>query len=159
MNHTQLSFSESKGENRSVTARWPKVPIIPKESQNHRLLQVRRDLCRSSGPTPLFKQGHLDQMALEYLQGWRLHSFSGQVCQSSVTLTAFQMGSPSMYLCLGLLLPALPLLKCLRFLSAHLQPLEVALDGSTTLWCVSHPTRSVPSAKLLRVHFAPSSRS
>lgn len=34
MNHTQLSFSESKGENRSVTAHWPKVPIIPKETQN-----------------------------------------------------------------------------------------------------------------------------
>lgn len=33
MNHTQLSSSESKGENRSVTAHWPKVPIIPKESQ------------------------------------------------------------------------------------------------------------------------------
>lgn len=41
----------------------------------------------------------------------------------------------------------------------YLQLLEMCLDGSTTLWCVSHPTRSVPSAKLLRVYFAPSSRS
>jgi len=39
----------------------------------------------SSGQTPLLKQGHLDpiaqncvQMASEYVQEWRLHSFSGQ---------------------------------------------------------------------------------
>jgi len=45
------------------------------ESQNHRMLGVGRDLCGSSGPTPLPKQGHLQQAAqdlvqagLEYLQ-------------------------------------------------------------------------------------------
>ena len=43
------------------------------------------DLWRSSGPTPVLKQGHLEQvaqdciqMAFQYLQGWRLHNLSGQ---------------------------------------------------------------------------------
>ena len=31
------------------------------ESQNHRMLSVGRDLCGSSSPTPLPKQGHLEQ--------------------------------------------------------------------------------------------------
>ena len=46
---------------------------------------VGRDLCGSSSPTPLPKQGHLQQAAqdlvqagLEYLQRRRLHSLSGQ---------------------------------------------------------------------------------
>jgi len=29
------------------------------ESQNHRIVEVGRDLCGSSSPTPLPKQGHL----------------------------------------------------------------------------------------------------
>ena len=44
-------------------------------SQNHRMVGVGRDLCGSSRPTPLPKQGHLQQAAqdlvqagLEYLQ-------------------------------------------------------------------------------------------
>ena len=44
-----------------------------------------RDLCRSSSPTPLTKQGHLQQAAqdlvqagLEYLQRRRLHNLPGQ---------------------------------------------------------------------------------
>jgi len=46
---------------------------------------VRRDLCGSSSPTPLLKQGHRQQAAqdlvqagLEYLQRSRLHNLPGQ---------------------------------------------------------------------------------
>ena len=46
---------------------------------------VGRDLCGSSSPTPLPKQGHLEQAAedlvqagLEHLQRRRLHSLPGQ---------------------------------------------------------------------------------
>ena len=49
------------------------------------MVGVGRDLCGSSGPTPLPKQGHLQQAAqdlvqagLEYLQRRRLHKPSGQ---------------------------------------------------------------------------------
>ena len=52
---------------------------------NHRMAGVGRDLGASSGPTPLLKQGHLQQAAqdlvqagFEYLQRGRLHSPSGQ---------------------------------------------------------------------------------
>ena len=55
------------------------------ESQNHRMLGVGRDLCGSSSPTPLPKQGHLQQAAqdlvqagLEYLQRKRIHNLPGQ---------------------------------------------------------------------------------
>jgi len=53
--------------------------------QNHTTVKVGRELWRSSSPTPLLKQGHLqpvsqdhDQTAFEYLQGWRLHQLPGQ---------------------------------------------------------------------------------
>ena len=46
---------------------------------------VGRDLCGSSSPTPLPKQGHLQQAApdlvqagLEYIQRRRIHNLSGQ---------------------------------------------------------------------------------
>jgi len=49
------------------------------------MVGVGRDLCASSSPTPLPKQGHLEQATqdlvqagLEYLQRRRLHSPSGQ---------------------------------------------------------------------------------
>ena len=49
------------------------------ESQNHRMVGVGRDLCGSSSPTLLPKQGHPEQAAqdlvqagLEYLQRRRL---------------------------------------------------------------------------------------
>ena len=52
---------------------------------NHRMVGVGRDLCGSSSPTLLPKQGHLQQAAqdlvqagLEYLQRRRLHSLPGQ---------------------------------------------------------------------------------
>ena len=55
------------------------------ESQNHRIVGVRRDLCGSPSPTLLPKQGHLQQAAqdlvqagLEYLQRRRLHTLPGQ---------------------------------------------------------------------------------
>ena len=54
-------------------------------SQNHRIVGVGRDLCGSSSPTLLLKQGHLHQAAqdlvqvgLEYLQRRRLHNLPGQ---------------------------------------------------------------------------------
>lgn len=44
-------------------------------SQNHRIVELGRDLQRSSDATPLLKQGHIEpvaqyhgQMAFEYLQ-------------------------------------------------------------------------------------------
>ena len=55
------------------------------ESQNHRMFQVGRDFCGWTSPTPLPKQGHLQQAAqdlvqagLEYLQRRRLHNLPGQ---------------------------------------------------------------------------------
>jgi len=55
------------------------------ESQNHRMVGTGKDLCGSSRPTPLPKQGHLQQAAqdliqegFEYLQRKRLHNPSGQ---------------------------------------------------------------------------------
>ena len=54
-------------------------------SQNHRMVGVGGDLCGSSSPTPLPKQGHLQQAAqdlvqagLQYLQRRRLHNLPGQ---------------------------------------------------------------------------------
>jgi len=54
-------------------------------SQNHRMVGVGRDLCGSSSPTLLPKQGHLQQAArdcvqagLEYLQRRRVHNLPGQ---------------------------------------------------------------------------------
>jgi len=53
-------------------------------SQNHRMVGVGRDLCGSSSPTLLLKQGHLQQAAqdpvqvgLEYLHRRRLHNLPG----------------------------------------------------------------------------------
>ena len=45
------------------------------ESQNHRMLEVERDLCGSSSPTALSKQSHLEQAA----QGGCGVSFSGDI--------------------------------------------------------------------------------
>ena len=55
------------------------------ESQNDRMFWVGRDLCGSSSPIPLPRQGHLEQAAqdlvhagLEYLQRRRIRSLPGQ---------------------------------------------------------------------------------
>jgi len=37
-------------------------------SQNHRMVGVGRDLCGSSGPTPLPIQDHLEQLAKDLIQ-------------------------------------------------------------------------------------------
>ena len=64
---------------------FPPTSFLITESQNHRIVGVGRDLCGSSSPTPLPKQGHLQQAAqdlvqagLEYLQRRRLHNLPGQ---------------------------------------------------------------------------------
>jgi len=38
------------------------------ESQNHRMVRVGRHLCGSSSPTPLPKQGHLQQAVEDLVQ-------------------------------------------------------------------------------------------
>ena len=38
------------------------------ETQNHRTVGVGRDLCGSSSPNPLLKQGHLQQAAQDLVQ-------------------------------------------------------------------------------------------
>jgi len=60
------------------------------ESENHRMLVVGRDLWGSSSPTPLPKQGHLQQAAedliqvgLEYFQRRRTHNLSEKTCSSA----------------------------------------------------------------------------
>jgi len=63
----------------------PHHPPDGGKSQNPSTVGVERDLCGSSSPTLLPKQGHLqqaaqhrDQAGLEYLQRRRLHSLPGQ---------------------------------------------------------------------------------
>ena len=60
-------------------------PFIYRIIQNHRMVGVGRDLCGSSSPTLLPKQGHLQQAAqdlvqagLLYLQRRRLHNLLWQ---------------------------------------------------------------------------------
>ena len=88
------SFSEPWGDAAPRSARLrersslqpePRAWGSWKESQNHRMVGVGRDLCGSSSPTLLLKQGHLQQGAqdlvqagLEYLQRRRLHKLPGQ---------------------------------------------------------------------------------
>ena len=72
---------------RGEVASQPVPQLTPgiTESQNHRMVGVGRNLCGSSSPTLLPKQGHLQQAAqdlvqagLEYLQRRRLHNLPGQ---------------------------------------------------------------------------------
>jgi len=43
----------------------PRPAGVPStEAQNHRMVGVGRDLCGSSSPTPLSKQGHLEEAAI-----------------------------------------------------------------------------------------------
>ena len=58
--------------------------VLEALKQNHRITEGR-DLCGSSSPSPLPKQGHLEQAAqdlvqvgFKYLQRRRLHNLSGQ---------------------------------------------------------------------------------
>ena len=68
----------------TVTSSYFQNLLVTYESQNHRMVGVGRDRCGSSSPTPLPKQGHLEQAAqdhvrvgLEYLQRRGLHNLSG----------------------------------------------------------------------------------
>ena len=68
-------------------------------SKNRRMVEVGRDLLRSSSPTPLHKQGQPEhvaqdrvQLGCEYLQGWSLYSLSGHLCQYLTALTVKKVG-------------------------------------------------------------------
>ena len=69
--------------------RSPSGPLcVEISSQNHRMVEVGRDLWISSSPNPLLKQDHLEHVAqdhvqagLEYPQRRRLHKLSGQPIQ------------------------------------------------------------------------------
>lgn len=41
---------------------------VGKELQSHRVVEVGRDLCRSSSPTPLIKQSHLQHIVQDPIQ-------------------------------------------------------------------------------------------
>ena len=65
----------------STHEKLPRAPC----SQNHRMVEVERNLWRSSCATPLPKQDHQEQvvhdrvqMAFDHLQGWWHHNLSGE---------------------------------------------------------------------------------
>jgi len=81
----KISFRYINRDNKSNSTLYFTVEYTKLFSQNHRMLGVGRDLCGSSSPTLLLKQGHLQQAAqdlvqegLEYLQRRRLHNLPGQ---------------------------------------------------------------------------------
>lgn len=54
------------------------LPVPAWESGNPRMVGVvGRELWRPSSPTPLPRQGHLEQVSLEFSRG-RIHSLPGQ---------------------------------------------------------------------------------
>ena len=68
--------------------------FVTTESQNHKMVEVGRHLWRSSCPTPLLKQGHLQavaqdhvQTAFEYPKDGDFTAAMGKLCQCSGTLT------------------------------------------------------------------------
>ena len=71
---------------------------------------------------------------------------------------AFQLGSPQHILVHGVVPPQVQDFALLLVephevpVSPFLQPVQVPLDGSPTLWCVSRSSQFVSSANLLRVH-------
>ena len=81
----EFPFSPTGAPSPDASLARPRRHRPPAISQNHRMFGVGRDLCGSSGPTPLPKQGHLQQAAehlvqagLEHLQRRRLHNLPGQ---------------------------------------------------------------------------------
>ena len=97
-------------------------------SQNHRIVGIGRDLCGSSSPTPLPKQGHLQQAVedlvqagLECLLLWRYSSL-GSLFQGSVTLRGkkFFLMFRQNFLCFSLCL--LPLVLPLGTTEKSLAP-------------------------------------
>jgi len=125
------------------------------------MIEVERAIWRSSDPISLLKQGHLEQaaqnylqMAFEYLQGGRLHSLSRQSVpvlnhreletQVLFCKVVLQLGSPE-----DVQMPEIVPSQVQDFafslvelrevpVSPFLQPVKVILNGSTTLWCISH---------------------
>ena len=81
---TAVCYPSNSGKGRpgrikDISLRRKPVAFCPHfhemQSTYHRMVGVERDLCGSSSPTPLLKQGHLQQAAqdlvqagLEYLQ-------------------------------------------------------------------------------------------
>ena len=122
------------------------------ESQNHRMFGVRRDLCGSSTPSPLLKQGHLKEAAQDLVQ-------------AGIESLLSSRSALSLYLSTGLFLPRCrtlhwPLWNFIRFLCSQLS----SLSGSH--WMAAQPSSVsttppsfVSSANLLRVHSNSSSRS
>jgi len=55
---SDVGAGEGCGTDRLIT--WHAQDNQITESQNHRMVGVGRDLCGSSGPSPLPKQGHLE---------------------------------------------------------------------------------------------------
>lgn len=62
--------------------------------QSYKTVEVGSILWRSSGPTLLLKQGHLEPVAqdhgwaaFEYLHGWRLHHQLGNLFHCTAILT------------------------------------------------------------------------
>jgi len=93
-----------------ASIRGKKILYFSSPSQNHRMVGAGRDLCGSSSPTTLPKQGHLQQAAedlvqadLEYLQRRRMHNLSGQPvpvllqCQNEEFLPHFQLKFPMLH--------------------------------------------------------------
>jgi len=110
-----IAYNISHWKIKNKVGRYLLSPTL--RSNNHRMLGVGRDLCGSSSPTPLPKQGHLQQAAqdriqvgLEYLQRRRLHNLPGQPAlalshpQSEEVLPHVQLELP--------LLPCVPIAPC-----------------------------------------------
>lgn len=65
--------------------------LVVLSERSHRMVEIARHIWRSSCPTALLKQGHLEsvakhhvQMSFEFLQGGRQYNLSGQpVCAST----------------------------------------------------------------------------
>jgi len=50
------------------------MKVLIKESQNYRIVGVGKDLCGSSSPTLLPKQGHLQQAVEDLVQASKRHA-------------------------------------------------------------------------------------
>jgi len=78
-----LSSQAASGRTRANSVNLYQGRFRITESQNHRMVEVGRDLCGSSSPTPLPKQGHLQQAAQDLVQATRLNIrknfFTGRV--------------------------------------------------------------------------------
>lgn len=130
-------------------------------SQSERIVEVGRSIWRSPGATCLFKRGQLEQVAQdhnqmvsEYLQQRRLHNLFGKPVpvlshraldtQVLFCKVAFHPGSHGDVL-VPAVVPSQVQDSSFSLTELHgvpvgsfLQPVEVTLNGSMTLWCTSH---------------------